>query len=71
MFVRSASHVKTVSEWAAMAPRRGVDAAARSFAKLHMVAIVMRGDDTAVSYLHDVESGKVIKTTHREVEWAA
>lgn len=71
MFVRSAPFVKTTLEWAALASRRSADSAARAFAKANMVAVIMRGDDTAVSYLHDVESGKVVKTTHRNVEWAA
>lgn len=60
MFVRSAPFVKTVPEWAA-----------RSYAKRNMVAVVMCGDDSAVSYLHDVQSGRVVRTIHREVEWAA
>jgi|APCry1669188910_1035180.scaffolds.fasta_scaffold135605_2 hypothetical protein len=71
MFVRSAPFVKTVPEWAALAPRRSVDRAARSYAKRNMVAVVMCGDDSAVSYLHDVQSGRVVRTIHREVEWAA
>lgn len=71
MFVRSAPFVKTVREWAALSPRGGFEQAARLYAKANMVAVILRGDDTAVSFLHDVESGKVVKTTHRAVEWAA
>jgi len=71
MFVRSAPFVKTTREWAALAPRRSFDAAARAFARANMVAVIMMGDDSAVSYLHDVESGKVVKTMHRNVEWVA
>ncbi len=71
MFVRSASFVKTAPEWAARSPRRSVDAAARRFARENMVAIVMRGDDSAVSYLYDVANDRIAKTTHRNVEWAA
>lgn len=71
MFVRSASFVKTVNEWAARSPRRSADAAARRFARENMVAIIMRGDDSAVSYLYDVANDRIAKTTHRNVEWAA
>ena len=71
MFVRSAPFVKTSAEWAARSPRRSVDAAARRFARENMVAIIMRGDDSAVSYLYDVANDRISKTTHRNVEWAA
>jgi hypothetical protein len=36
-----------------------------------MVAVIMRGDDSAVSYLYDVERQRVVRTLHRNVEWAA
>lgn len=71
MFVRSASFVKTSPEWAARSPRRSVDAAARRFARENMVAIIMRGDDSAVSYLFDVANDRIVKTVHRSVEWTA
>lgn len=71
MFVRSASHVKTTTEWAALAARRGADRAARAYAVQHMVAVMMRADDSAVSYLYDVENDKVVRTVHRNVEWVA
>lgn len=71
MFVRSAPFVKTTREWAALAPRRSADRAARSYAVRNMVAVMMRGDDSAVSYLYDVERQRVVRTLHRNVEWAA
>lgn len=71
MFSRSASFVKTAPEWAARSARHSADAAARRFARENMVAIVMRGDDSAVSYLYDVANDRIAKTTHRNVEWAA
>ena len=71
MFVRSALHVKTRAEWAALAPRRGAERAARSYAVRNMVAIMMRGDDSAVSYLYDVEKNQVVRTVHTNVEWVA
>lgn len=71
MFVRSAPFVKTVREWAVLAPRRSADRAARSYAVRNMVAVMMRGDDSAVSYLFDVERNRVVRTIHRNVEWVA
>lgn len=71
MFVRSAPFVKTTAEWAALAPRRSVDRAARDFAKTNMVAVVMRGDDSAVSYLYDPMNSRVVRTTHARPEWVA
>lgn len=71
MFVRSASFVKTVAEWSALAPRRSADRAARAFAVTNMVAVIMRGDDSAVSYLYDVDGKRVVRTIHRNVEWVA
>lgn len=71
MFVRSAPFVKTAAEWAALAPRRSADRAARAFAVRNMVAVMMRGDDSAVSYLYDVENDKVVRTVHKNVEWVA
>ena len=71
MFVLSAPYVKTTGEWAALAPRRSADRAARAYAIHHMVAIMMRGDDSAVSYLYDVAGRRVVRTLHRNVEWVA
>lgn len=71
MFVRSAPFVKTASEWAALAPRRSVDAAARAYAKANMVAVVMRADDSAVAYLYDAMRGRVAKVDHAAPEWVA
>lgn len=69
MFVRSASYVKTVGEWAARAPRRSVDRAASDYARRHMVAIVMLGNDDAVAYLYDVANDRVARQVHTGVEW--
>lgn len=71
MFVRSAAFVKTVNEWAALAPRRSVDRAARAFAKDNMVAVVMHGDDSATAYLYDVMNDRVAKVRHSAPEWVA
>ncbi len=71
MFVRSASFVKTAAEWSALAPRRSADRAARAFAVRNMVAVLMRGDDSAVSYLFDVERNRVVRTLHLKPEWVA
>lgn len=70
MFVSSASYVKTPREWAALAPRRSVESAAKRYAREKMVAVVMLGNDDAVSYLFDVANDRVVKTIHRNVEWA-
>ena len=71
MFSRSASFVKTTGEWAALAKRRSVEAAAKAYAKAHMVAVVMLGNDDAAVYLYDVANDRVAKQVHRNVEWAA
>lgn len=70
MFVRSASFVKTAQEWAALSPRGSVENAARAYAKANMVAVVMRGDDSAVSYLYDVANDRVAKKVWPKVRWA-
>lgn len=70
MFVSSASYVKTSREWAALAPRRSIESAAKRYARENMVAVVMLGNDDAVSYLFDVANDRVVKTIHRNVEWA-
>lgn len=70
MFVRSAAFVKTTAEWAALAPRRSAARAARAYAVRNMVAIMMRGDDSAVSYFYDVEGDRVVRTVHAKPEWA-
>jgi hypothetical protein len=69
MFVSSASYVKTSKEWAALAPRKSVEAAAKEFARKIMVAIVMLGNDDAVVYLHDVANQRIAKSIHRGVVW--
>ena len=71
MFSRSASFVKTVAEWRALSRRKSVEAAARAFAKAHMVAVVHHADDTATAYLYDVANDRVAKVTYRDVTWAA
>lgn len=70
MFVSTADHVKTTQQWAARAKRRGVESAAKAYARAHMVAIVMLANDDAVSYLFDVANDRIVKTIHRNVEWA-
>lgn len=71
MFVRSASYVKTTGEWAALAPRRSVESAAKRYARQNMVAVVMLGNDDAVLYLYDVANDRVAKTIRRQPEWVA
>lgn len=71
MFVRSAPFVKTVREWQSLSSRRSADAAARRFAKANMVAIVMRGDDSAVAYLYDVTNDRVARVVHAAPDWVA
>lgn len=71
MFVLSAPFVKTAREWAALAPRRSVDRAARAYAKANMVAVVLCGDDSAVSYMYDVANDRIARTVHHNVEWVA
>jgi len=71
MFVLSAPFVKTTREWAALAPRRSADRAARAYAIRNMVAVMMCGNDSAVSYLYDVERQKVVRTFHPNPEWVA
>lgn len=70
MFVRSAHFVKTTKEWASLAPRGSFDSAARAYARANMVAVVMRGDDSAITYLYDVMNDRVSKKTYPKVEWA-
>lgn len=71
MFVLSAPFVKTANEWKALSKRKSVDGAARAYAKANMCAVVMCGDDSAVSYLYDVMNDRVSVKTHKHVEWAA
>jgi hypothetical protein len=71
MFVSSASYVKTSREWAALAPRGSVESAAKAYARKHMVAVVMLGNDDAVSYLFDVANDRVVKRIDRNVRWGA
>ena len=70
MFVSSAPYVKTAREWAALAPRGSVESAAKSYARANMVAVVMLGNDDAVSYLFDVANDRVVKRIDRKVRWA-
>jgi hypothetical protein len=69
MFSRSAFFVKTASEWAARAPRRSVESAAKEFARRNMIAVVLLGNDDAVAYLYDAASDRVAKEVHRKPEW--
>jgi hypothetical protein len=71
MFVSSASYVKTAREWAALAPRGSVESAAKAYARANMVAVVMLGNDDAVSYLFDVANDRVVKRIDRNVRWVA
>ncbi len=70
-FPRTAHFVKTAQEWRGLASRHSVDRAARAYAKAHMVAVVMCGDDSAVAYLNDVANDRVVRKVCRNVEWAA
>lgn len=71
MFSRSAFFVKTTGEWAALAPRRGVDGAAKRFARENMVAVVMLANDDAVMYLYDVANDRVATKVVHQPEWVA
>lgn len=71
MFVRSAAHVKTVNEWKALSRRHSADGAARTFARRNMVAVIMRGDDSATVYLYDVANDRLAKVNHATPEWVA
>lgn len=71
MFVRSAPYVKTANEWKALSPRRSWKAGARRFAKTNMVAVVMRADDSAVTFLYDVANNRIVEREWAGVEWAA
>ena len=69
MFVSSAPYVKTSKEWAALAPRGSVESAARAYARENMVAVVMLGNDGAVSYLFDIANDRVVKRVDRNPVW--
>lgn len=71
MFSRSAFFVKTTGEWAALAPRRSVESAAKRFAREHMVAVVMLANDDAVMYLYDAANDRVATKIVRQPEWGA
>lgn len=71
MFSLSASHVKTVAEFRAMSPRKSADAGARAFARKNMVAVVLCGDDSAISYLYDVANDRISRRVYKHVEWSA
>lgn len=71
MFVRSASYVKTANEWKAHSPRRSWKAGARRYAKANMAAVVMRGDDSAITFLYDVENNRIVEREWQNVEWRA
>lgn len=71
MFVRTAAFVKTVNEWKARSRRHSADAAARSYARENMLAIIMRGDDGAIVYLYDVANDRIVKVNHAAPEWVA
>lgn len=78
MFHRSAPHVKTPQEWAALSGNlkgsrfvsaRATEAGARRYARENMVAVVMHADDTATAFLFDAESGRVVKRPRAAVAW--
>lgn len=71
MFVLSAAYTKTANEWRALSKRKSVDGADRAYAKAHMVAVVLCGDDSAVSYLYDTMNDRIAVKAHKNVEWAA
>lgn len=70
-FSRSAPFVKSANEWRFLSRRKSVEAAAKAFAKANMVAIVHRGDDSAVGYFFDVANDRVARVTYPKVEWLA
>lgn len=71
MFSRSAFFVKTAGEWAALAPRRSVESAAKRFARENMVAVAMLANDDAVMYLYDAANDRVATKIVRQPEWVA
>lgn len=71
MFVLSAPYVKTVAEWKALSPRRSVRAAATRYARQNMAAVVMCGDDGAVTYLYDAANDRVSIKAYKHVEWVS
>jgi hypothetical protein len=54
-----------------MAPRGSVESAAKAYARANMVAVVMLGNDDAVSYLFDVANDRVVKRIDRNVRWVS
>lgn len=71
MLSLSAPFVKTTREWAARSPRRSADAAARRFAREHMVAVILAPNDDAVIYLYDVANDRVARTVEKNPRWVA
>ena len=71
MFSLSSSFVKTPREFAALAPRGGVEAGAKAFARDNMVAIVMLANDDAVAYFFDVANNRFAKKIYRNPQWVA
>lgn len=65
----SAPYVKTPREWAKLAPRGGVESAAKAYARKNMVAVVMLANDDAVVYLFDVANDRVAKKVCRKPTW--
>lgn len=51
--------------------RRSVEAAAKRYAREHMVAVVMLANDDAVGYFYDVANDRVVSKIFRQPEWAA
>lgn len=71
MFVLSAPYVKTANEWKAASRRHSIDGSARAYAKANMVAVVLCGDDSAVSYLYDVMNDRISVKSYKNVEWVS
>lgn len=66
---KSAQYVKTLHEWAYLAPRRSAESAARKYASKHGLAVIMRGDDSASIYRNDPNTDRIVKKTIRNVIW--
>ena len=67
----SAPFVKTAPQWRALSRRKSVEGAARAYARANMVAVLHRGDDSAVWFLYDVANDRVARKVVASEEWVA
>jgi hypothetical protein len=58
--------LKTPREWAAIAPRGGIEGAVKAAAKERGVAGIVRANDDVVLYQFDAGAGKITKKVFRE-----